>query len=88
MIELVDVAERAFRLKATAWITTREVDPSTSRKDHIEVYAGLVQPEEMALSVQDYVLPLFVDALTVQDTIEDGEVSIGVTDTELRSAET
>ena len=53
------------------------MDPSINRQDHLEVYAGLVHPEEVAKSVQNFVLPAFVEALRVQGTIEGDDATIG-----------
>ena len=84
---LVDTAARAFRLTASAWISAEEIDPSSDRQEHIEVYAGLVRPEEVAQSVQNFVLPAFVEALRAQETVEGGEANISALEEHSRSDE-
>lgn len=75
-VELFDATARAFRLTASAWISAENGDPSINRQEHNEVYVGLFHPEEVAKSVQNFVLPAFVEALSVQGTVEGSETTI------------
>ena len=79
IVELIDPAARAFRLSAAAWASKETIDPSVSRKEHSEIYAGLLRSEQVAQAVLNFVLPAFVEALDVQKVVgEQGEYSIGV----------
>ena len=79
IVDLIDPTARAFRLSAAAWVSKEAIDPSVSRKEHSEVYAGLLHQEQVAQAVLNFVLPAFVEALDVQEVAgEQGECSIGV----------
>ena len=79
IVDLIDPVARAFRLSAAAWVSKEIIGPSVSRKEHSEVYAGLLHSEQVAQAVLNFVLPAFVEALDVQEVAgEQGECSIGV----------
>ena len=84
MIELVEPAVKAFRLRASAWVSKNEIDPQASRHQHIDVYAGLVHQEAIVQAVQDFVLPTFVEAQDVQGTMGEGELPIGSSEAQMR----
>ena len=86
VVQLLDSNARAFRLNASAWVSKQGIDPLASRGEYTGVYAGLVHPEEIGQSVQDFVLPAFLEALDVQGTVEEGERSVGRREEDIRGA--
>ena len=80
IVEVVDTGSRAFTLHAAAWLSSSEVDDSVSRPKHIRVYSGLIHPQSVVQSVQNFVLPSFVDALNVQDSVSELESTLDLID--------